>query len=188
MKLQPILLSILFLGLISLQVQAQKEYKIEGKPTLKVSGTSTLHDWDMVSDQATGSARITVSGGVVERVHSATFSMPAESIKSGKRQMDGNAYKALGTDKHKEVRFQLTEAKKQGDKWLISGMLDLAGMKKPVTFDSTLKVVGSNVTLQSSTSFKLTAFGVDPPTAMLGSIKTGDDVSLSIEMTLAAIN
>ncbi|WP_209331842.1 YceI family protein [Lunatimonas salinarum] len=188
MKFQPILLLSIVLGLISLQLRAQNEYKIDGKPTLKVSGTSTLHDWDMISDQANGSAKITVSGGSVQAITAATLSMPAESIKSGKRPMDTNAYKALGTDKHKEIKFQLTEAKKQGDSWLIMGTLDLAGMKKPVTFESTLKTSGSKVTIHSSTSFKLTAFGIEPPTALLGSVKTGDDVTLTIEMTLAPIN
>ncbi|MCC5938183.1 MAG: YceI family protein [Lunatimonas sp.] len=188
MKSRSITFLLLLLVVLSLQGHAQAEYRIDGKPTLKVSGTSTLHDWDMVSDQATGSARLTVSGSAVQAINSASLSMPAESIKSGKRQMDGNAYKALSTDRHKDVKFQLTEAKKQGNKWLISGTLELAGVKKPVTFDSNVNVAGSKVTIQSSTSFKLTAFGIDPPTAMLGTIKTGDDVTLSIEMTLSAIN
>lgn len=188
MKLRTITLLILLLGTICLPLYAQKEYRIEGKPSLKVSGTSTLHDWDMVSEQATGSARISVSGGSVQAIHSGSLSMPAESIKSGKRQMDDNAYRALSTDKHKEVKFQLTEARKQGSKWLLIGNLELAGAKKPVTFESTLSAAGTKITLRSTTKFKLTDFGVTPPTAMLGSIKTGDDVSLSIELTLSEIN
>ncbi|HSI75541.1 MAG TPA: YceI family protein, partial [Lunatimonas sp.] len=161
--------------------------RIEGNTNLKVSGTSTLHDWDMISEQASGNAKLTVSGGNLSAIQAANFSMPAESIKSGKRQMDTNAYKALLTDKHKQVSFVMTEAKKDGNKWLISGMLELAGMKKPVTFTADTKASGNLITFTSVTSFKLTAFGVEPPTAMLGTIKTGDDVTLTVEMTLKPI-
>jgi hypothetical protein len=188
MNFKTITLCILLLGLVSLQLKAQREFRIEGKPSLKVSGTSTLHDWDMVSEQATGSARISLSGNGVQTIHAGSLSMPAESIKSGKRQMDGNAYRALKTDTHKDVKFQLTEARKQGDRWQLIGTLELAGTKKQVTFDSSVSTSGSRVSLQSTTKFKLTDFGIDPPTAMLGSVRTGDEVSLTIELTLAEIN
>jgi hypothetical protein len=163
---------------------SQQEYRIDGKPQLKVSGTSTLHDWDMISEQASGNAKLTVSSGAVSNIQAANFSMQAESIKSGKRQMDTNAYKALLTDKHKQIRFEMKEAKKEGNKWLISGTLDLAGMKKPVTFTADTQVNGTAVTITSVTSFKLTAFGIEPPTAMLGTIKTGDEVTLTVQMSL----
>lgn len=166
---------------------SQQEYRIEGKPNLKVSGTSTIHDWDMISEQASGNAKLTVSGGTVSAIQAASFSMPAESIKSGKRQMDTNAYKALLTDDHKQISFVMTEAKKEGNKWLITGMLDFAGMKKPVSFTTETKASGNLVNLTSVTSFKLTAFGVEPPTAMFGTIKTGDDVTLTVQMTLKPI-
>jgi len=166
---------------------SQQEYRIDGKPNLKVSGTSTLHDWDMISEQASGNAKLTVNSGSVITIQAASFSMQTESIKSGKRQMDTNAYKALLTDKHQQINFVMKDAKKDGSKWLINGTLDLAGMKKPVTFTSETKVNGSTVTITSVTSFKLTAFGVEPPKAMLGTIKTGDDVTLTIQMTLKPI-
>lgn len=166
---------------------SQQEYRIDGKPNLKVSGTSTLHDWDMISEEASGNAELTLSGGSVTAIHAASFSMQAESIKSGRRQMDNNAYKALSTDKHKQISFMMEDSKKDGDKWEISGTLDLAGKKNPITFTSDISVKESTVTITSVTSFKLTSFGVEPPTAMLGTIKTGDDVTLTVEMTLKPI-
>lgn len=176
-----------FLWLCAVSLQAQQEYGVDGKPVLKVSGTSTLHDWDMISNQVKGSAKISIEGGKVQSIQSAHFSMDAESIKSGRRQMDTNAYRAMSTNKHKQVVFRMSEARQQGDKWLISGTFNLAGSSKPVTFESDIKVSEANLTLLSTTSFKLTDFGIEPPTAVLGTIKTGDEVSLTIEMTLKPI-
>lgn len=181
-------LLILFFLVLSYGVQAQQDYKLDGKPSLKVTGTSTLHDWDMVSEEAKLTAKLNVANGEVQQISAAQIAMPAESIKSGKRPMDSNAYKALKTDKHKEVKFQLINANKEGGKWKINGTLELAGMKKPVTFDADVKTVGTKVSLQAETAFKLTSFGIEPPTAMLGSVKTGDDVRLTIQMTLTPAN
>ncbi|MEQ9439933.1 MAG: hypothetical protein RIG62_12840 [Cyclobacteriaceae bacterium] len=39
---------------------AQNAYTLTINQEFKVSGTSTLHDWDMVSDDATGDGQITI--------------------------------------------------------------------------------------------------------------------------------
>jgi polyisoprenoid-binding protein YceI len=178
------LVILLLSAAVSFTALAQREYRIDGDPLLKVSGTSTLHDWDMVSEQATGIATLTITNKAVTEIHSAKFFMPAKSLKSGKRQMDTNAYKALQTDKNKEISFVMNEAREKDNTWLISGMLDLAGMKKAVTFRSEARIMGESVQLTGKTSFKLTAFGIEPPTALLGTIKTGDDVDLFVQITL----
>jgi hypothetical protein len=186
----PISKSIFFLAMImaiGFSVFSQQQYGLEGTPNLKVSGTSTLHDWDMVSEEASGTAKLVLSNGAVGTINEASFNMPAASIKSGRRQMDNNAYSALQTDKHRNISFVMSEAKKDGGKWMITGMLDLAGVKKPVTFNSEINVDGNRVTLISVTSLKLTTFGIEPPTAVLGTIRTGDDVTLTVQMTLKPI-
>jgi hypothetical protein len=41
---------------------AQDQYKLAGKPELKVKGTSTLHDGEMTSAQAQGTAQMILEG------------------------------------------------------------------------------------------------------------------------------
>ncbi|PKP14722.1 MAG: hypothetical protein CVU07_13420, partial [Bacteroidetes bacterium HGW-Bacteroidetes-23] len=86
---------------------AQKTLTLDAKPQLKISGTSSLHDWDMVSESATGKLVATAEGNKLMTINSLVVEMPAESIKSGKGGMDKNAYKALKTNQFKTVKFDL---------------------------------------------------------------------------------
>jgi len=82
-----VLAALIFVGLFSQQAFTQQSYKISGKPEMKVSGTSTLHDWDMVSSDVQGNASMRISAGKVTSIGSAKFTMPVASLKSGKNQM-----------------------------------------------------------------------------------------------------
>src|SRR5690554_933972 len=91
---------IVFLFTLSISAVAQVKYQTGPKPELKVSGTSTLHDWEMVSTQATGEAVLVEQDGKLQQIQKLSVKMPAESIKSGKGAMDKNTYAALNTKKH----------------------------------------------------------------------------------------
>ncbi|HSI76226.1 MAG TPA: hypothetical protein VK957_10030, partial [Lunatimonas sp.] len=56
--LRHIFLIALTMGIV-LSGFSQEEFRIEGKRNLKVSGTSTLIDWEMISEQARGYANLT---------------------------------------------------------------------------------------------------------------------------------
>ncbi len=167
---------------------AQSNYKLAEKPNLKVSGTSTLHDWDMVSEQASGEAQFVVEGNTLKDIKKLRIEMPAESIKSGKGGMDKNAYSALETKKHKTVLFELENlVKGEGNSWTAKGNFTIAGVKKPATFPVTAKSEGNGYRFEGSHSFKLTDFNVDPPTALMGTIKTGDEMSIHFNVVFNPI-
>ena len=48
-----------------------------------------------------------------------------------------------------------------------------------VTFE--VKVSADKITLTASKEFKMTDYKVDPPTAMLGTITTGDAVTITLK-------
>lgn len=184
-----VLAALIFVGLFSQQAFTQQSYKISGKPEMKVSGTSTLHDWDMVSSDVQGNASMRISAGKVTSIGSAKFTMPVASLKSGKNQMDNNAYKALNEGDHPNITFTLLEANQDGgNDWKASGRLQIAGETRTVPFLLSLSPDGSEVKVRGSAKIKLTDFGVDPPTAVFGTIKTGDDMSITIEMNLNPVN
>jgi polyisoprenoid-binding protein YceI len=170
----------LFLSLSSQIVLAQTNYTMASAVELKVSGTSTLHDWDMNSQKATGKAVMTVENGALKGIQSLSVSFNAESLKSGKSQMDGNAYKALKTKAHPEIKYVLKDLKPgQGTTWTAVGDMTIAGVTKSITMPVTVTKTGDVFQFTGSLSTKLTEFKIDPPTAMLGTVKTGNDVKLS---------
>lgn len=186
--------STLFIGMIiclfalSFPVAAQVKYQIGPKPELKVSGTSTLHDWEMVSNQATAEGVLVQQDGDLKDVKSLTIQMPAESIKSGKSAMDKNTYTALDTKKHKQVQFVLSGVTKTGDNsWKAKGKFTIAGVTKDASFDVKSSPRGSGFNFQGKHAFKLTEYQIDPPTALLGTVKTGDEVVLHFNLTLQPV-
>lgn len=175
-----LVVAVLFLGSgINNLLFAQSMYRLTGKPVLTVMGTSTIHDWEMASAQSQGNAEMFVEGTSLKNVKSASVTMKAESLKSGKDKMDAIAYDALKTKKHADIQFTLTSFKNLGgNKALATGNLTIAGTTKPVAFKVEASTKGDLVNLMGETAIKFSDFNITPPTAMLGTIKTGNDLRL----------
>ncbi|EPR65511.1 hypothetical protein [Cyclobacterium qasimii] len=119
------------------QVFSQQTYKVASDPEMKVSGTSTLHDWDMISTEANGTASLRISAGKVTAIQSFKITMPVKSLKSGKGPMDKNAYNALKEEDHPEITFNMLEAHQDGGERLESIWKAPVGWQYPNSFFST---------------------------------------------------
>ena len=66
-------------------VLGQQVFSISGPQTMKVSGTSTIHDWEMISNSGiNGGASLLVENGELKGIESLAIEMPVNSLKSGK--------------------------------------------------------------------------------------------------------
>lgn len=176
-------LNMILLLLIATGIQAQETFNLEPKATLAISGTSTLHDWEMISSTSTGKLVAVEKSGKLDKITSLVIDMPAESIKSGKKGMDKNAYKVLKTTEYKSVKFELKQATKTSTGWNLIGNFIIAGVAKEVTLPVKETSAGGKFTLTGSYSFNLTDYKIDPPTAMMGTIKTGNAVKISFTVS-----
>lgn len=172
--------------LLSLIGQAQS-YRITGKPVITITGTSTLHDWTMNSDQANLQATIETDGnGTPTKLASLSVNIPAESLKSGKSAMDKNTYTALKTDKNKQIIYQLTSSIINGKTISNSGNLTIAGTSKQTSVEATFEVLGDgSLKFKGSKKIVMSEYNVEPPSFMFGSVKTGDEITLTFEIILA---
>lgn len=162
---------------------SQTNYVLSGAPLFKVEGGSTLHDWEMISETGKGEGIFVLENGQFKTVKSLSVSFVAETLKSGTKGLDSNAYKALQTDKNKEVKFVLKELTGQGSSMTAKGDLTIAGVTKAVSFPVKMSVAGSKMTFEGSLETRLTNFSVTPPTALLGTVKTDDEIKLSFKST-----
>lgn len=174
--------------LLAIPALAQTQFKQQaGTGVFTVFGTSTLHEWEMVSKEGAYQATFKLNtDGTPAQLSALTVSIPAESLKSGKGAMDKNAYTSLKTDQFKSIAFTLTTAKVEGEKIKCTGNLTVAGTTKPMDLEATCKLAGGLVVCKGTKSFKMTEFKVEPPTFMFGSIKTGDEIKVAFEVSLAA--
>ncbi|WP_067147755.1 YceI family protein [Pseudotamlana agarivorans] len=168
-------------------IQAQELKLVNSESSLTIYGTSSIHDWQEDAESQTG--KIVFSNLETGEIEALSIAIEAESLKSGKSGMDKNTYKALNTKKHKQITFQLTKvesvnAKGNGVYDLKTvGDLTIAGTKKSIALDFKLTVKGAMATLDGEKKIKMTQFNVDPPTAMLGAITTGDDLTIKFKTT-----
>ncbi|REG87807.1 YceI family protein [Winogradskyella sediminis] len=179
-------LAVLASCLFSFQVALSQNYILNNSSSvLEVHGTSSLHDWTLETEKQSG--KLVVTNAQDLEISSLTFSVEAESLKSGKSTMDKNTYKALNTDDYKTMNFSLTSLKQvtkvsdQSFKVSALGKMTISGVTKSITIDMTVKVEGNKVLLNGEKSFNMTDFGVDPPKALLGTIKTGDKIKIAFK-------
>ena len=170
-------------------VTAQSVYKILATKDIdmKLSGTSTLHNWVMNTQIFTGEAQFVFNvdkADQLKSLKSLSFNLIVTDLKSGEKGLDKNAYKALKTDQYKGILYKLTSATvmpEKDRKYLIKtqGALTIAGVTKNVSMDvyAVINKDGS-ITCTGSSKLKMTDYQVKPPKFMLGAMKTGDDITL----------
>jgi polyisoprenoid-binding protein YceI len=120
-----------------------------------------------------------------------SFSLPAESLKSGNGMMDKNTYKALNTDKNPNIVFVLSSANVTSagsNTYHVKGIgkLTVAGTAKQTDVEATLKYnpTDKSFTCIGTKTFNMSEYGVKPPTVMMGTIKTGDKVSITYNLVI----
>lgn len=182
--LKPILGSILML-LITSQVSVAQNYSLNNAASkITIDGTSNIHDWQITSEEQQGKLVAVVDEGQLVKINQLDFSVKAEGLKSGKGGMDKNTYKALNTDKYRDISFSLTKVNSvdcttTGNcKVTLNGNLTIAGTTKPVDLVLDAKVNGNSIVLSGNKKFKMTEFKIDPPKALFGTITTGDEVNI----------
>lgn len=184
-------LLVLFMNLLLMvqSLKAQQAYTLAPDPNLKVTGTSTIHDWDMVSNEASGEAMITIENGKLKEISSLRIVMYAESLKSGKGQMDKIAFKSLKTDQYPKILFELTTVQQITEELVkATGNLTIAGTTQPVSLQVNYNLSGDSIRFGGQHFVKFSEFNMDPPTAVLGTIKTGDDLRLHFEVNFESTN
>jgi len=168
---------------VIMSANAQKNYTLDAKTNFSVSGTSTMHDWTMKSATGTGTANLTVTNSKLEKISSLTVTLPAETIKSEKKSMDKVAYEALKTKENKNIKYVLKSAEKVNENtWNLTGTYTIAGVSKEVKTQVKSTVTNGVVSLQGSNKITFKQFGMKSPTAMLGTIKTGEDLTVKFNL------
>lgn len=170
-------------------LHAQAKYRMGTSQEFKVTGTSTLHDWEMESNQAKGDGVIAIDGAQIQEINALNISLPAKSLTSGNARMERLAYSSLEADKHPQIRFELTQVRNiTASTVLAEGRLTIAGQTRPVTLRANYVVNGSSINFKGTYSIKFSQFEIDPPTALLGAVKTGDDLQLLFDVNFTNLD
>lgn len=179
---------ILFISVIfsvTSNVTAQNYNIIPSAASINVHGTSNVHDWDMKPTKVTGDIGINGS----KQINSITIKIEVKTLKSGNGIMDGKTYDAFEYKKNPYIVFQLTETPQvkltENDSEItLTGNLTMNGQTRKISIKSSGKITKSgDYQLKGSVPLKMTDFKMKPPTAMLGTMKTGDAVTVKFDVS-----
>ena len=112
--------------------------------------------------------------------------IPAVGLASSKEDLDKNMHKALKVQEHPDIRFRLRTLEKTGDAYRALGWLTIAGVEKEVALNLQVERKGAALAVTGSTDLLMTDYGITPPKAMLGMLKTNPKVTIRIELLLSA--
>jgi len=170
--------------LISGNAKAQTAVLISQNSTVSILGTSNVHDWEMKVTKI--NSELVVSS--FKQITSLAVKIPVLSIKSGNGIMDDKTYDAFDSNKNPTIIFQLTEAStikltNKDTEITLTGNLIIAGEPRKISFKTIGKITKTgDYQLKGIMLLKMTDFKMKPPTAMLGSMKTGDAITVKFDV------
>ncbi len=163
-----------------------------------IDGTSNVHDWTAATSTvrlAQAKLSVDVKGAgfwdaIVKPAAIEVFEVviPVTTLTSPRTGLDKNMYKALKSDQHKEIAFRLKglTAKAAAGAFSAAGVLSVAGVSRDVTLDITLGRSGQNLVVRGTTGILMTDFGIDPPRALLGTVRSSPNVTITFEMVMSS--
>lgn len=167
-----------------------QEFKVNlAESKLVVDGTSNLHDWTIDAKSMGGKATFSIESGDLQEIKNLDFVVEAEKLVSGKSGMDKNTFKALKTSVNKKIIFKLIKVNKitaqTKNVYLVEtqGDLTVAGATKRINQSFTIRLLGKKIIFYGKQKIDMTLYGVEPPTALMGTIKTGKDVVVDFKVT-----
>ncbi|WP_300436880.1 YceI family protein [Christiangramia sp.] len=181
-----LMIAVLLIGFGSTAIA--QTYTLNNKASsLSIDGTSNIHDWTIEAESFTGTITAEFDEGQLKEIENLEFSVEVESLESGKGAMNKNTYKALNIDDHKRILYKLKKINDiqnfSGDSYKVktTGTLEISGTKKDISLDFDLETTENKIILKGEHSLKMTDYGVEPPSAMFGTITTGDSVKIKFE-------
>lgn len=182
-----LMLTIAMLIFVTLRAQ---EYIVKTSKS-NIQGTSTLHDWESEISLITCKSTLVVENSTLKAIKSAEVTIPVTGIKSAHgKMMDNKTYDAFLYEKNPNITFLLISAqvtpvspgKANVD---ASGYLEMAGVSKSIKLNGVATMLANGeVQLTLSKKINMTDFKMSQPTAVMGTITVGAEVTVNFDLTM----
>jgi polyisoprenoid-binding protein YceI len=166
-----------------------------GASRVSIAGTSNIHPYS-ASTSALRVTRVQLASDVAgpnfwdEIVKPGALKafeivVPAATLTSPKEGLDKNMHKALKVQEFADIIFRLVRFESSAAGALKAiGALKIAGVEREVALDVKTQKTDAGLLVKGSLQLLMTDFGIKPPTAMLGMLKTDPKVTVSFETVL----
>ena len=175
--------------------QATARVPVAPSSKLWIEGTSNLHAWSCAA--TTIDAAIDVDATAVQlaaappkMLKRVAVKVPVKSLKCGHGAMDSNLYKALKADESPDISYIMATfeaaAGESNELTLHTvGTLLVAGKENSIKMDvAAVRLADGTLQATGTVPIKMSDFGIKPPTAIFGRLKTGDEVMVKFDLTI----
>lgn len=167
------------------QRSVAQTYKIIPGSEMKVAGTSNIHDWTMQTSSISGDAQIVLAGKDLTDVKTLNFNTAVKNLKGKEDLLNTRAHKAMKADKFPAIAFKLNSASVSGDVVKGTGALTIAGVTKEITVQGkAIENADGSISISGARKIKMSEYGIQPPTFMLGALKVADEINVIYNLKL----
>jgi polyisoprenoid-binding protein YceI len=177
---------VIVIGLIvTLNTYSQQPLKLFANGSIMtIKGTSSLHDWEEKVEKFNVQLVLKFSNMEIAGVDKVLFTCQSASITSENSLMTNKTHDALLVEKNPEIVFSMLSVEKLNSvngrfSGILIGDLKLAGVIKRVSIAFTGINENNKLTITGSKDIRMNDYSIKPPTAMLGTLKTGEIVTIS---------
>ena len=162
--------------------------------TMTINGSSTLHDWEVDATGFTVQFQIPEAWFESEEIWAGndvsqlSVTVPVEHLDGGKNKMNRDLREALKFPGFQTIRFTweqivFTGEIDTGRRAEVDGQVTIAGETRQVRFEADLGLnEWSQIVASGSAELNMKDFGIEPPTAFFGVIRTDEKVDLTFEL------
>jgi polyisoprenoid-binding protein YceI len=162
---------------------------------VSLAGTSNIHEFT-ASTTDVRVTRVAIANGVSGAgllaavlnpgaVEAFDIAIRTASLSSPKEGIDKNMHKALKAAEFKDITFRLVRLEAKPALRAI-GLLKIAGVEREIAIDLKTVATATALTISATVPMLMTDYGITPPKAMLGMLKTDPKITVTFEVVLAA--
>jgi len=174
--------SFLFLCVVK-NISAQESFIIKSFEA-GLSGTSNLHDWTATINSLSGTCDCSET-----EITKINLTIDATTLESSKGTvMDNIMLDALKTDDYPKIylkssSFKLISEYNGISKYSGMGTMTIAGVSKTFSITTSHKILqNGDFEVSGSVDILMTDFGIEPPTALFGTLTTANEVNISYKI------
>lgn len=165
--------------------------------SMLIDGTANIRDWDSEVKKIDAEVVLKefdlsdLSSLTAEHFKTLKLNMPVSDIESDSRRLTRNLQDYLKGDDHPYIKFNLksienVEAEDNNSAVVTAiGVINAAGVDHEVTMTVNASVNSGTVTFSGTQDLLMTDFGIDPPTAVMGTVRARDEIQIIYSLTFS---
>ena len=149
-----------------------------------VDGTSNVKAFSCTATKIDANIDAQPNTNPATAVKSASLVIPVNALDCRNETMNEHMKKALKMGNNPQIKWRMTSYAVEGSSVVMKGFLTIAGKENPIELQGTGSSENGVLKVKGSKQFKMSEYGVKPPTMMFGTMRVNDLVKVGFDIAL----